>query len=125
MGGEAKIIQSDDAAAVDLMLAERAHDLAMSKDPIVQVCGRHMKGVSHAFMRWMLAELARGTPLDALLPGLAQALANEIVTLHVNLTPDKKARRVGAALTAALVAKCVQIAVSSEAIAKAGIEECC
>jgi hypothetical protein len=105
-----KTIVGDSPDDVEIALIELAHDMAMSRDPTVAVRGRFMKATGLAFVRWMVDERDRflhspdpGAAAAALANGYAQAIAQDITTLHHNLTPEPDIQRLGMTSQADLV----------------------
>jgi hypothetical protein len=108
-------IAGDTPDEVEIAMIELAHKMAMSTNPAIAARGRFMKATGPAFIRWMVQERDRifqGSDPDkaatALLDGYAQAVAQDITTLHNNLTPVPDIQNIGMLSQAELILCYVQ-----------------
>ena len=119
---DATIILAANDDAFDLQLLEHAHELAMSRDPVVAARGRYLKAVAPAFIRFIRAELDRPAhDMAERMLGLAQGIANEIITMHCNWTNNASARCGASVAFAEVVLSCVEKAVASGSVEKAPV----
>jgi hypothetical protein len=110
----------DNADDMEIALIEQAHNMAMSHDPDMAIRGRYLKAVGLPVLRWIEEERKRVAAsadsreaLLALIHGHAQSIAQDISTLHANLSHSLDVCALGMTTQASLIVKYVSQAIES------------